>query len=84
MARALSYSHGNKTGCYDTLHWLSGQQKKTLTPICSARTYCSVRTMDIARYVVGAEGFSHTMVSIIVTPDPKCTQTLARLTNPGT
>ena len=78
MARALSYSHGNKTGCYDTLHWLSGQQKKTLTPIYSGYT------MDGALYVVGAEGFFHTIVSIIVTPDPKCTQTLARLTNPGT
>ena len=40
--------------------------------------------MDGALYVVGAEGFFHTIVSIIVTPDPKCTQTLARLTNPGT
>ena len=40
--------------------------------------------MDGALYVVGAEDFFHTIVSIIVTPDPKCTEPLARLTNPGT
>ena len=40
--------------------------------------------MDGALYIVGAESFFHTIVSIIVTPDPKSTQTLARLTNPGT
>ena len=56
----------------------SGQQKQILTSIYSGYT------MNVTLYVVGAEGFFHTIVSIIVAPDPKCTETLARLTNPGT